>query len=88
MTNVFPPSVILKAAALVDVPALARIHVAASTNDPAVQIRLPDPESHAEKVSKMLAEQIPDPPRLVMKAVEPKTGSIRGRASWLGMNYE
>ena len=88
MAAALSPSIAIEAAILDDVPTLARIHAAAFTNDPSIQIRLPDPAQHVEKVIGMLTEQIPDLSWLVMKAVEPNTDSIRGWASWLRSGYQ
>ncbi|KAI9685477.1 MAG: hypothetical protein M1820_010789, partial [Bogoriella megaspora] len=88
MAAVPPPFVTLKAAVPEDISALASIHVAAFTNDQAIQIMLPDPEVHKETVMKMLAQQISDPSWLIIKAVEIRTDNITGWASWLKVGYE
>ncbi|KAI9682770.1 MAG: hypothetical protein M1822_006260 [Bathelium mastoideum] len=81
-------SVIIEAATLDDLSALATIHIAAFTNDPAVQIMLTDPAKHEESVIEMLKQQISNPSWFVMKAVDPGTGSVRGWASWLKSGYD
>ena len=81
-------SVVIEAATLDDLIALARIHVAAFTDDPAVQIMLPDPAKHEEVVIEMLKQQISEPSWLVVKAVDPGTDSVKGWASWLKSGYD
>lgn len=72
----------LTPAGRMDIPQLASIHVAACLPDNAFGLYFATPQEFEQRVTDMLEGQIGDPTWLHIKAIDKKSGNIRGWASW------
>ena len=70
-----------------DIPALARLHVAAGEVDVATRIIFPANAVFEEAIVTLLEGQIPRSEWIIMKAVHPQNGNLMGWAAWKLVNY-
>ena len=70
-----------------DIPALARLHVAAGGVDVATRIMFPNDREFEKAIVDMLRGQVSCPGWLVMKAIDLRTGQLMGWAAWQQVHY-
>ena len=70
-----------------DIPALARLHVAAGGVDIATRLIFPTDTVFEETIRTMLQGQINSPEWLIMKAVDSESGDIMAWAAWKLCHY-